>query len=265
MADKGAVAVQQNAPMTDQKPQAPKLPPLDVRPYQERDYDSVRQLIADGCILLRFHSLMIKDTLQLSRLSNALVYLHPVPLALWAASLAVIYHWTNVLKYRDYGRMILLFCCVTTFFFVLAEWYNRSYFEAKAKKILDEDETIKDIPKYYGKDRFLVATLGDDEVIGLVGLTVEGRVGTVTHWHVKGRYRAKGLGWDLLQWVIEGANKGAKKNTSLQKVRCEVYNLQRRAEKTLRDHGFVKVGKVIVEPGILGWLGVRSQTWEKTL
>ena len=52
MADEGDVVVQQNAPneqQPKQEQQAPKLPPLDVRPYQERDYDGVRQLIADGC------------------------------------------------------------------------------------------------------------------------------------------------------------------------------------------------------------------------
>jgi hypothetical protein len=206
-----------------------------------------------------------KDTLQLSRLSNALVYLHPRTLAVWGASLAAIYGLTNVFAYRDYGRIILLFCTVTTFFLIAVEWYTRAYFEKKAEQLLETDETIKDIPKHYGKDRFLVATLGDEEVIGLVGLQVGGRVGTVKHWHVKSRYRSKGLGWDLIQWVVDRTNKAAKKNASLRKLKMETYNLQLRAEKTLKTHGFVKVGKPVAEPGILGWFGIRMNTWEKTL
>ena len=203
--------------------------------------------------------------MQLSRLSNALVYVHPVSVAVWAASLAAIFRWTHVFVYQDWGRLTLLFCCVTTFYLVLVEWYNRSYFEKKTKHVLEEDETLKDIPKFYGKDRFLVATLGNEEFIGLVALRVDGRVGTVTHWHVKSKYRERGLGWDLIGCVVDKADTGARRNASLRKIRCEAYNLQRRAEKTLKDHGFVKVGKPVAEPGILGWIGVRSYTWEKTL
>jgi GNAT superfamily N-acetyltransferase len=206
-----------------------------------------------------------KDTLQLSRLSNALIYLHPFFLALWGAALAVIYRYTRIFQKRDWGRGLLLLCCITSFFLVAVEWYNRTYWEKKTKALLDADATLKDIPKHYGKDRFLVATLGDDMLIGLVGLQVDGRIATVKHWHVKGKYRSRGLGWDLLQWVIEVARKGGKKGGSLQKVRCQTYNLQRRAEKTLKDHGFVRVGKTVVEPGLLGWFGVRLNTWEKTL
>lgn len=128
--------------------------------------------------------------------------------------------------------------------------------------MIKSDPSLQDIQKFFGKDGFLVATLGKD-IIGVVGLHVEGRVGTVKHWHVKARYRNRGLGWDLLEGVIE-MNKGSKKN-SLQRVQCDTYNLQTRAEKTLKDHGFERMGNDVPEPGLLGRFGIRTRTWVKKL
>lgn len=140
---------------------------------------------------------------------------------------------------------------------------TRHKYESIASNILKSDVSFLDIQKFFGKDKFLVATLGD-EVIGLVGLQTEGRVGTVRYWGVIARLRNRGLGWDLLERAIEGGNKGSKKN-SLQSVRCETYNLQTRAEKTLKDHGFRLSGKEVRETGPVGWFGVKKRTWVKDL
>jgi len=152
---------------------------------------------------------------------------------------------------------------MTSGFLISGEWLTRGRFEAKATDIMKSDSTLQDIKKFYGKDRFLVATLGGEEIIGVAGLLVEGKVGKVRHWHVKSTYRNRGLGWDLLEGVI--ANATATKKNAIQRVQCETYNLQIRAEKTLRDHGFERVGDDTYEPGLLGFFGIRSRTWEKKL
>jgi len=139
---------------------------------------------------------------------------------------------------------------------------TRNQFEAKVSDIMKSDASLQDIHRYYGKDKFLVATLGNG-IIGVVGLQTEGKVGTVRHWHVKGRYRERGLGWDLLEMVIE-RNKGTKKHP-LEVVQIETYNLQKRAEKTLKDHGFKRTGNDVKEPGALGWFGVGTRMWVKQL
>lgn len=207
----------------------------------------------------------MEDTLQLARLSNARVYLHPLTLAVWALCLAGLTQVSGVLRTNDWGRFILFSASLTGGFLITGEWLTRSRFEAKATDIMKSDATLQDIQKYFGKDKFLVATLGVEEVevIGVVGLQVEGRVGTVRHWHVKARYRERGLGWDLLQGVIENS-KGSKKHP-LQRVQIETYNLQNRAEKTLKDHGFMRTGDDVKEPGFLGFFGVRTRTWVKQL
>ena len=92
---------------------------------------------------------------------------------------------------------------MTAGFLIAGEWLTRSTFEAKATDILKSDSSLQDIQKFFGKDKFLVATLGETEVIGVVGLQIENRIGTVRYWHVKARYRERGLGWDLLETVIE--------------------------------------------------------------
>jgi RimJ/RimL family protein N-acetyltransferase len=152
---------------------------------------------------------------------------------------------------------------VTGGFLIAGEWMTRTRFEAKATDILKSDPSIQDIQKFFGKDRFLVATLGGEEVIGVVGLQVEGRIGIVRHWHVKATYRNRGLGWDLLDAVIK--NSGGSKKHSLQRVQCQTYNLQTRAEKTLKDQGFKRIGNDSKEPGYIGWFGVRTRNWVKEL
>lgn len=152
---------------------------------------------------------------------------------------------------------------MTAGFLIAGEWLTRGVFEAKATDILKSDSSLQDIQKFFGKDKFLVATLGETDVIGVVGLQIEGGIGTVRHWHVKARYRERGLGWDLLEMVIE-TNKGTKKR-SLKQIQCETYNLQTRAEKTLRDHEFQRSGDDVAEKGFLGWFGIRTRTWVKKL
>lgn len=148
-------------------------------------------------------------------------------------------------------------------FLIAGEWLTRSTFEAKATNILKSDSSLQDIQKFFGKDKFLVATLGETEVIGVVGLQIENRIGTVRHWHVKARYRERGLGWDLLEAVIK-SNSGTKKHP-LKQVQCDTYNLQTRAEKTLKDHGFQRTGDDVAEKGLLGWFGIKTRTWAKKL
>jgi N-acetylglutamate synthase-like GNAT family acetyltransferase len=152
---------------------------------------------------------------------------------------------------------------MTAGFLIAGEWLTRGVFEAKATDILKSDSSLQDIQKFFGKDKFLVATLGETDVIGVVGLQIESGIGTVRHWHVKARYRERGLGWDLLEMVIE-SNKGTKKRP-LKQIQCETYNLQTRAEKTLRDHEFQRSGDDVAEKGFLGWFGIRTRTWVKKL
>jgi N-acetylglutamate synthase-like GNAT family acetyltransferase len=158
--------------------------------------------------------------------------------------------------------MVLFTASMTAGFLLAAEWITRGKFEAKATSLLKSD-SLNDIQRFFGKDKFLVATLGERNVIGLVGLQVEGRTGTVRYWDVKAKYRARGLGWDLLEMVIENS-KGSKKHP-LQRVQCETYNLQWRAEKTLKDHGFQRKPEEVKEPGVLGFFGIRKRTWVKEL
>ena len=172
-------------------------------------------------------------------------------------------HFSGVLRTRDWGRLILFSASLTAGFFIAGEWLTRGPFEAKATALMISDPALQNIPKYFGKDKFLVATLGKDQIIGLVGLQTEGGVGTVRHWHVKARFREKGLGWDLLSMVIEN-NPGTKKNP-LQRVQIEAYNLQHRAEKTLKDHGFKRTDAEVKEPGILGFFGVSTRSWVKDM
>jgi N-acetylglutamate synthase-like GNAT family acetyltransferase len=151
---------------------------------------------------------------------------------------------------------------LTAGFLLAGEWLTRAKFEAKVSSIMKSDASLHDIHKYYGNDKFLVATLGD-EVIGVVGMQTKGKVGTVRYWHVRARYRERGLGWDLLEMVIE-RNQGTKKHP-LQSVQIRTYNLQKRAEKTLKDHGFKRTGNDEKEPGVVGWFGVRTRMWVKQL
>jgi len=160
--------------------------------------------------------------------------------------------------------MLLLFMIVTTSgFLVTGEYLTRNRFEAKATDIVQNDPTLGDIPRYFGKDRFVVATLGGREIIGCCGLQIEGQVGTVRHWHVKYPYRNRGLGWDLLELVIEKGK--AEKKNPLERIECNTYNLQKRAEKTLKDHGFGRIGGGVKEPGFLGLYGIQTRTWIKEL
>jgi RimJ/RimL family protein N-acetyltransferase len=241
-----------------------KLPPLDVRPFKPDDYTQIRQLIADSTLPPGPRTHVNVDTLQLGRLANVRIYFHPVTLALWAACFAALVKVSGVLRTNDWGRTILFTLSMTSAFLITGEWLTRGRFEAKATDIMQSDSTLQDIQKYYGKDRFLVATLGGDEVIGVVGLQLDGKVGKVRHWHVKSTYRNRGLGWDLLEAAIANASKGTKKN-AIQRIECETYNLQLRAEKSLRDHGFERAGDDTYEPGILGFFGIRSRMWEKRL
>jgi hypothetical protein len=180
----------------------------------------------------------------------------------WAFVLAALTQYSGILRTNDWGRFILFSASMTAGIFLTGEWLTRVLFEDKATALMKSDPSLQDIPGYFGKERFLVATLGD-EVIGLVGLQTEGRVGTVRHWHVKIKYREKGLGWDLLSMVIEN-NKGTKKHP-LQSVQIETYNLQNRAEKTLKDHEFRRTGVEVKEPGPLGFFGVQTRLWVKQM
>lgn len=203
------------------------------------------------------------DTLQLSRLSNARIYLHPYTLGAWGLTLALLVQFSGMLN-AGWPIILLIMLTMTSGFLITGEFITRNRFEAKATEIIDSDLRLNDIPKYFGKDRFVVATLGGREIIGCCGLQIDGRVGIVRHWHVKFRYRGRGLGWDLLESVIEKGQEATKKNP-LEKIECDTYNLQTRAEKTLKDHGFGRVGGDTVEPGLLGWYGIRTRTWIKEL
>jgi len=195
------------------------------------------------------------------------VYFHPITLALWAGSLAVLIQWSGAWRNGDWGRLMLFTASLTSAFLLVPEMVNRGKFEDKASDIMKSDPSLQDIHNYFGKDRFLVAKLGEEgeeeEVIGVVGLQIEGPVALVKHWHVKAKYRSRGLGWDLLEAVIEG-NKGSKIQP-VQRIECTTYNLQARAEKTLKDHGFERTGNDVYETGWLGWVGIRTRTWVKKL
>jgi hypothetical protein len=183
-------------------------------------------------------------------------------IAAYFACLGGLIHFSNVMVTHDWGRLTLFTAALTSAFLVAGEMVTRSRFEALATNILRTDSSLLDIQKFFGNDKFLVATLGE-EVIGLVGLQIDGRTGIVRHWGVASRYRNRGLGWDLLDMVIAN-NKGSKKN-GLQSVKCETYSLQERAEKSLKDHGFEPKGKQVKESGPIGWFGVKRRTWVKEL
>jgi N-acetylglutamate synthase-like GNAT family acetyltransferase len=202
------------------------------------------------------------DTLQLARLTNTRIYFHPVTLAVYGLCLATLTKLSGVLRTNDWGRMVLFTASLTAGFLIAGEWLTRGRFEAKATDSLRSDSLV-DIQKFFGKDKFLVATLGETDVIGVVGLQTEGRTGTLRHWHVKTKYRERGLGSDMLEMLIEN-NKGSKKHP-LQRIQCETYNLQKRAEKSLKDHGFQRNPEEVKEPGLLGFFGVRKRTWVKEL
>jgi len=200
--------------------------------------------------------------MQLARVLNTKIYMHPLTVALWAILLGILINYSRTLKTHDWGRLMLLMAALSSCFLVAVEFYTRARFETIATEQLKEP-SLENTSQFFGKpERFQVATLGGD-IIGCVGLHVEGRVGTLKHWHVFSRYRNRGLGWDLVEVVLE-SNKGTKKN-ALQKVKAQTYNLQKRAEKSLKDHGFKQEGKEVKLPGALGWFGVTTKTWVKEL
>lgn len=206
------------------------------------------------------------DTLQLSRLSNSRIYFHPITLAVYALCLAGLTRWSGVLRTNDWGRMVLFTASMTAGFLIAGEWFTRTHFEAIATDIIKKDPSLDDVQRFFGKDKFLVATLGDpgeEEVIGMIGLQIEKGKATIRHWNVKAKYRNRGLGWDLVEGVLE-KNPGTKKHP-LKTVECETYNLQARAEKSLKDHGFVVSGKENYESGLLGFYGIRRRIWVKEL
>src|SRR5271156_1752424 len=144
--------------------------------------------------------------MQLARVLNTKIYLHPVALALWAIVLGVLIHYSRSVQTHDWGRLMLLMAALSSAFLVGIEFFTRARFEKIATEQLN-DPSLQNISKFFGKaDRFQVATLGGD-AIGCVGLHVEGKVGTLMHWHVFSRYRNRGLGWDLVEMVLE-LNKG---------------------------------------------------------
>ena len=234
-----------------------ELPPLDIRPIQPNDVNQVRQLIADSTY--PFELKLSQDIVQLARLSNRKIYFHPYTLAIWSLLLAALVSFSGVLKTGDWGRALLFSVSLTGSILIAGEWVTRNHFEAKATEVLRADSSLQDFQKFYGRNRFLVATLGGDQVIGLVGLQIEGEVGTVNHWYVNALYRNRGLGWDLMEYVIKNAKESTK--NSLRMVKCQTYNMQTRAEKSLRDHGFKRTGGDTPEPGLLGWFDVKTRTW----
>lgn len=169
---------------------------------------------------------------------------------------------SGALRTGDWGRLVLFTAALGAGFILTSEWITRNYFEAKATEMV-HSESLANIHTYFGKDHVIVATLGGDDVIGVIALEVARKEGVVRYWHVKSQYRNRGLGWDLMEMVIE-RSQTSKKN-ALQRVSCETYNLQKRAEKSLKDHGFEQVGKDVKEPGILGFFGVGRRTWAKKL
>jgi RimJ/RimL family protein N-acetyltransferase len=201
--------------------------------------------------------------LQLARLTNSRIYFHPLTIAVWLACLAVLVHVSGVLARGDWSRFGLFTASMTSGFLLTGEFLTRNRFEAKATDLLQNDPSLQDFSNFYGKDKFFVATLGENMVIGLIGIQIDGKVATVKHWHVKATYRNRGLGWDLVEAVLE-RNKSEKKG-GVGKVKIDTYNLQKRAEKSLKSHGFQLTGKEVTEPGILGIFGIKSRTWEKTL
>jgi|SRR5579862_8711720 len=241
------------------------LPPLDIRPFQAQDVHQIRQLVADS--QLPPESALLKlDTLQLSRLSNSRIYLHPITLAVYGLCLAVLTRWSGVLRTHDWGRMVLFTASMTAGFLIAGEWFTRTHFEAIATDIVKKDPSLDDVQRFFGKDKFLVATLGEpgeEEVIGMIGLQIEKGKATIRHWNIKAKYRNRGLGWDLVEGVLE-KNPGTKKHP-LKTVECETYNLQARAEKSLKAHGFKISGKEVYEPGLLGLYGIRRRLWVKEL
>jgi len=159
--------------------------------------------------------------------------------------------------------MVLFTASLTAGFLIAAEWLTRSHFEARATEMIKEDPALDDVQRFFGKDKFLVATLGETDVIGVIGLEIEKGKATIRHWNVKAKYRSKGLGWDLVEGVLE-KNQGTKKHP-LKTVECETYNLQTRAEKSLKDHGFKIIGPEVYEPGVLGFFGIRRRNWVKEM
>jgi RimJ/RimL family protein N-acetyltransferase len=198
--------------------------------------------------------------LQLSRLSNGKIYLHPYTLGAWALSVALLCLASGVLTTGDWPRGLLFSLSLVGGILIAGEWKTRTHFEDKATNVLKYDPTLKDVDRYYGKDRLLVATLGGTQVIGVIGILVDKRVGIVKHWHVNGQYRNRGLGWDLMEMGIKNAM--GPKNT-LQILECETYNLQTRAERSLTKNGFRRDGEEIPEPGILGRFGIKTRNWVK--
>jgi len=190
------------------------------------------------------------------------ILFHPFTLAVYAVCLALLVRVSGVLRTHDWGKLMLLTASLSAAVIILAEWTTRPYFEEKATEIL-KSNSLSNIQSYFGKDQVFVATLGDDEVIGVCALEIEKSTAIVVHWHVKSQYRNRGLGWDILEMVIDKA-KTSKKN-AIQRIQCETYNLQTRAEKSLKDHGFQPSGEQFKEFGVVGLFGVCRRTWVKTL
>jgi ribosomal protein S18 acetylase RimI-like enzyme len=190
------------------------------------------------------------------------ILFHPATVAVYVLLLALLIRVSGVLRTRDWGRLVLFTASLSAGFLLTVEWVTRNYFEAKATDMVQSD-SLANMQKYFGKDHVLVATLGGDEVIGVVALEVVKKDGIIWYWHVKSQYRNRGLGWDLVEMVIE-QTKGTKKN-ALQRISCETYNLQNRAEKSLKDHGFERTGDDVREPHTIGWFGICRRTWVKKL
>jgi RimJ/RimL family protein N-acetyltransferase len=189
--------------------------------------------------------------------------MHPYFLGSFGIVLSILIRWSKVLSTGEWGRMVIFSASCIAGFFISVEWMTMAHFEAMATQKLKSDPSLGDIAKMYGKDRFLVATLGGTDLIGLVGLEVQGKTGIVKHWDIKSKYRNRGLGWDLLERAINNA-RSVKKNP-ITKVECQTYNLQVRAEKSLRDNGFKRSGKDEKEGGWVGWFGVERHGWVKEL
>ena len=131
---------------------------------------------------------------------------------------AILVRVSDVLRTRDWGRLVLFTASLCAGLILTSEWITRNHFEPKATEVV-HSESLANIDSYFGKDHVIVATLGGDDVIGVIALEVNKKEGIVRYWHVKSQYRSRGLGWDLMEMVIE-RSKTSKKN-ALQRVSCE--------------------------------------------
>lgn len=112
------------------------------------------------------------------------------------------------------------------------------------KKVFVDEQGVDLAEEYDGQDRYAIHVLAyaDDKAVGTLRVLREGDVGKVGRFAVLREYRGRGVGRELLGWVIRSAP-----SLGLRKL---ILNAQTQAADFYRKAGFTESGPEFVEAGI---------------